>query len=120
MSTSDHAEIEQFLAGKSAHTQELFFRFIAEFETVGEIILHPAKTMIGIGNGKKRVVYINQLGKNFIHAVFIFKEPHFDNLCFQKIAQVPEMKQFNHHFRMLALEDINAEVRMFMKMALEQ
>lgn len=111
--------VNQFLAGKSEHTLDLFHHFIAEFERVGEIMLHPAKTMIGIGNGKKRVVYINQLGKDFLHAVFIFKEPHEKNFCFLKIAQVPEMKQFNHHFRMLRLEDVNEEVKRFMKLALE-
>ncbi len=111
--------VNQFLAGKSQHTLDLFHHFIAEFESVGEIMLHPAKTMIGIGNGKKRVVYVNQLGKDFLHAVFIFKEPHEDNFCFQKIAQVPEMKQFNHHFRMLQLEDVNDEVKRFMKLAME-
>ena len=43
---------------------------------------------------------------------FPFKQPYPDNLCFQKIAQVPGeiAHQFNHHFRMLQKEDLNEEV----------
>ncbi|MDB5142580.1 MAG: hypothetical protein JWQ66_1293, partial [Mucilaginibacter sp.] len=40
-----------------------------------------------------------------------------DNLCFQKIQQVPGRNVIYHHFRMLQLEDINEEVRKFMKLA---
>jgi hypothetical protein len=76
--------------------------------------------MIGIANDKKRIAWITQLGKNFIHVVFPFKQPYPDNLCFQKIAQVPgDAHQFNHHFRMYNTEDVNDEVKKFMKMALE-
>jgi hypothetical protein len=75
--------------------------------------------MIGIANLHKRIAYITQLGKNFIHVVFPFKERFEDNLCFQKIAQVPGELQFNHHFRMLHKDDLNDEARKFMKMAYE-
>ncbi len=74
--------------------------------------------MIGIATPRKRIAYITQLGKSFIHVVFPFEKPYSDNLCFQKIAQVPgDTKQFNHHFRMLAKADINKEVLTFMKLA---
>jgi hypothetical protein len=74
--------------------------------------------MIGIDNWNKRIAWITQLGKNFVHVVFPFKQAYEDNLCFQKIAQVPgDAKQFNHHFRMLLKEDINEEVLKFMKLA---
>lgn len=76
--------------------------------------------MIGLDNGTKRVAYITQLGKNFIHVVFPFKQEYPDNLCFQKIAQVPGQRQFNHHFRMLMPEDLNEEVLTFMKLAFEE
>ena len=80
--------------------------------------MHPAKTMIGIATSQKRIAYITQFGKNFIHVVFPFEKPYADNLCFQKIAQVPgDDKQYNHHFRMLAKEDVNREVIKFMKLA---
>jgi hypothetical protein len=96
----------------------LFEHFISEFKKVGKVTLKPAKTMIGIANDNKRIAYVTQLGKSFIHVVFPFKQPYPDNLCFQKIAQVPGEQQFNHHFRMLELSDVNAEVRKFMKKAL--
>ena len=110
--------IADFLAGKSQHTVELFQHFIAEFNSVALIEVSAAKTMLGISNMHKRIAWVTQLGKNFIHIVFPFKEPHYENLCFTKIAQVPgDNKQFNHHFRMLHKEDINDEVKYYMKLA---
>jgi len=112
--------IQDFLKGKTDRTLELYHHFISEYKKLGAVTLHPAKTMIGIANDKKRIVWITQLGKNFIHVVFPFKQPFPDNLCFQKIAQVPgDAHQFNHHFRMYYTEDVNDEVKKFMKMALE-
>jgi hypothetical protein len=111
-------KIDTFLAGKSAHTLELFHHFITEFEVLGEIKLEATKTMIAVDNGQKRIAWITQLGKNFIHVVFPFKEPYYDNLCFQKVAQVPGSNQFNHHFRMLAKEDLNDEVKTYMKLSI--
>ncbi len=113
----EEKELQSFLSGKSEYTLALFDHFINEFQKIGPITIHPAKTMIGIANSQKRVVYITQLGKNFIHVVFPFKEPYVDNLCFQKIAQVPGDMQFNHHFRMLQKEDVNEEVLEFMRLA---
>ncbi len=107
-----------FLNGKSDLTLELLEHFISKFNIVGKVTLHPAKTMIGIVNGNKRVAWITQLGKNFVHVVFPFKQAYPDNLCFQKIAQVPgDANQFNHHFRMYYKEDVNEEMMKFMKMA---
>ncbi len=95
----------------------LFHHFVNEFEKVGDVTLYPAKTMIGVANSHKRVAWITALGKNFIHVVFPFKQPYPDNLCFQKITQVPGDTQFNHHFRMLQKEDVNEEVIEFMGLA---
>jgi hypothetical protein len=105
------------LVGKSAHAVGLFDHFVQQFQEVGDVTLHPAKTMIGVATSRKRIAYITQIGKNFIHVVFPFDKPHPDNLCFQKIAQVPGDNQFNHHFRMLSKEDVNEEIKIFMKMA---
>lgn len=118
MSTSENSSIARFLSGKSEHTLSLFEHFVSEFEALGEIRLEAAKTMIAVDNGEKRIAWITQLGKNFIHVVFPFKEPFYDNLCFQKVGQVPGSNQFNHHFRMLQKEDLNEEVKGFMKRAL--
>jgi len=118
---SNPKTIADFLSGKSALTQSLFHQLVNEYSKLGAVTLHPAKTMIGIDNGKKRIAWITQLGKNFIHVVFPFKQPYTDNLCFQKIAQVPgATKQYNHHFRMYSEEDINEEVIGFMKLAFNE
>ena len=113
-------QVKEFLAGKSEQTITLFNHFIKEFEKIGNISLYPTKSMIGVANSQKRVAWITQLGKNFVHVVFPFEKPYEDNLCFQKIAQVPgDAKQFNHHFRMYNTEDVNAEVKKYMKMAFD-
>ena len=110
--------IADFLSGKSPHTIELFHHFINAFDTIGLIEVSAAKTMIGISNQHKRIAWITQLGKNFMHVVFPFKQAYADNLCFIKIAQVPgDLKQFNHHFRMLSVDDLNDEVVRFMRLA---
>ncbi|MXV50198.1 hypothetical protein GS399_04385 [Pedobacter sp. HMF7647] len=114
---TDEKTVDEFLAGKSEHTRMLFDHFVAEFKKIGNITLHPAKTMIGVAGSHKRIAWITQLGKNFVHVVFPFKEPYIDNLCFQKIAQVPGDDQYNHHFRMLYIEDLNDEVKKFMRLA---
>jgi hypothetical protein len=118
MTPDEEHELSSFLTGKSEHTLLLFNHFVAQFKTVGDVSLHPAKTMIGVANSHKRIAWITQLGKNFIHVVFPFKQEYPDNLCFQKIAQVPgDAHQFNHHFRMLNCDDVNEEVLSFMRMA---
>jgi len=81
----DFSTLAEFLNGKSEYTLMLFYHFVNEFDKVGPITLHPAKTMIGIANSHKRIVYITQLGKNFIHVVFPFRERYEDNFCFNKI-----------------------------------
>ncbi|MCQ6957553.1 DUF5655 domain-containing protein [Mucilaginibacter aquariorum] len=117
MAPSEEYHLSNFLNGKSGHTLALFDHFINSFNTIGKVEVVPLKSMIGLDNGHKRIAYITQLGKNFIHVVFPFKQEYPDNLCFQKIAQVPGQQQFNHHFRMLNLEDVNDEVLGFMQLA---
>ncbi|MBS1635773.1 MAG: hypothetical protein JST26_07595 [Bacteroidetes bacterium] len=117
-SNPEYKALSAFLNGKQEHTLLLFDHFIKQFQKVGDIRMEPTKTMIGISNDHKRIAWVTQLGKNFIHVVFPFKQAYNDNLCFQKVAQVPgDSKQFNHHFRMLYKEDITAEVIDFMKKA---
>ena len=67
--------LDDFLKEKSEHAQMLFDYFIKAYCTVGEIEIHPAKTMIGIDNERKRIAWVTQLGKNFLHVVFPFKQP---------------------------------------------
>jgi hypothetical protein len=113
-------DLSAFFSGKSAQTLMLFNHFVNEYQKIAPVSLYPAKTMIGIANSNKRIAWVTQLGKNFIHVVFSFQREYPDNLCFQKIAQVPgDAQQFNHHFRMYNVEDVNEEVLGFMRMAYE-
>jgi len=115
--TTTSSELEAFLYSKTPHARELFEHFIAQYQKLAPVTVHPAKTMIGIATPRKRICYVTQIGKDFIHVIFPFDEPYLDNLCFQKIPQVPGQQQFNHHFRMYRKEDLNAEVKKFMKLA---
>lgn len=110
--------LDDFLKGKSVHTINLFYHFIDEYKTLGNISVHPTKSMIAIA-AITRMAYIIQLGKSFIDIVFPFKQPYNDNLCFTKIKQVPGTNDYNHHFRMCFQEDVNEEVKGYMKLALQ-
>ncbi len=110
-------EVENFLAGKSEHTMALYHHFLERFGEIGDISLQATKTMIGLSNGNKRIAWVTQLGKNFIHVVFPFREPYLNNLCFQKVGQVPGATQFNHHLRLYFKDDINDEVFRYMQKA---
>ena len=110
--------LDDFLKNKPEHTTELFYHFIKEYKRIGKIAVHPTKSMIAIA-GQKRCAYIIQLGKNFMDIVFPFKQAYDDNLCFTKIKQVPGSNDYNHHFRMYFKEDINEEIKYYMKLALD-
>jgi len=105
---------------KSEHALVLFDHFMAEFQKIGPISVHPHKTMLSIANENKQIAYITQAGKNFIHVVFPFKHRYDDNLCFQRIQEVPGRHVVYHHFRMLHEEDVNDEVRKFMLIAYDR
>lgn len=107
-----------FLRGKSAHTVELFDHLVNEYLQMAPIKVYPTKSMIALGL-RTNFAYVTQLGKNFIDVVFPFKEIYADNLCFTKIKTVPGTNDHNHYFRMYFKEDINEEVRGYMRKALE-
>jgi len=110
--------VEDFLKGKSEHTVELFHYFIEEYRKLGDFVLHPAKSRIAFA-AKIRFGYIHRLGKDFLDVVLTFDKPHEDNLCFYRIGEVPGGKIYQHYLRILHKNDINKEVKRFMKMALE-
>jgi Domain of unknown function (DUF5655) len=111
--------LSDFLQGKSAHTVELFDCVVEEFLAMAPIKVYPTKSMIAFGL-RTNFAYVTQLGKNFIDVVFPFDEIYADNLCFSKIKTVPGTNQHNHYFRMYLKEDINDEVREYMRKSLTQ
>jgi len=121
LATSKDPAVKSFIAGKSATTLALLDYFLKQYEQLNEqIYLYPTKSMLGIGISDRRVAWVTQLGKSFVHIVFPFNKAYTDNLCFQKIAPVPgDPHQVNHHFRMLLPEDVNEEVLQFMRLSLQ-
>ncbi len=107
-----------FLNGKTEYSLGLFRFFVAQLAEMDEIKLRATKSMIAI-ESKTAFAYITQLGKNFMHVVIPFDQPYEDNLCFTKIAQVPGKSQFNHHLRIYFEEDVNEEVKRFLRLAME-
>lgn len=108
--------LADFLNGKSDHTVSLFWHFADSYLQLGKITIHPTKSMIAFA-ARTRIAFVIQVGRNFIDVVFPFEKPYSDNLCFRKIAQVPGSQQYNHHMRVFSKEDINEEVKQFMKLA---
>jgi len=111
-------EPHPLLTNKTAAALALYHAVLEAFGAAGPLTVQYTKTMIGLGNGERRIAYITQVGKNFVHVVFPFKKPYPDNLCFHKIAPVPgDAHQFNHHFRLYATDDLNEELRSFICLA---
>jgi len=111
--------LSDFLEGKPTHTVELFDHLVEEFLAMAPIKVYPTKSMIAFGL-RTNFAYVTQLGKNFVDVVFPFNEIYADNLCFSKIKTVPGTNQHNHYFRMYLKEDINDEVREYMRKSLTQ
>lgn len=110
--------VDDFLKGKSVHTVGLFHFFIDEYKQLGDFVLHPARSRIAFA-AQIRFGYIHQLGKDFLDVVLTFNKPYNDNLCFYRIGEVPGGKYYQHYLRLMQKEDVNDEVRKFMKMALD-
>jgi hypothetical protein len=111
--------LDDFLKGKSEHTVSLFWHFVQCYKELGDVTIHPTKSMIAFA-AKTRFAYVIRLGKDFVDVVLPFSKPYNDNTCFHKIAQVPGSEQYNHHLRLVSSDDINKEVKGFMKMALKE
>lgn len=97
----------------------LFDHLVREFKRIGSVSVRPVKTMIVITTARKGIAYAVP-GKTFLHVVLPFRLPYLDNLCFQKVSRVQGQKQFNHHMRLLSKEDLNEEVKRFLKLAYEE
>jgi len=110
--------LSDLFESKSDQSISLFWHFAESYKQLGNVTIHPTKSMIAFA-ASKRIAYVIQLGKNFIDVVFPFEKAYNDNLCFRKIAQVPGSNQFNHHLRVISKDDINLEVKHFMKLALD-
>ena len=118
MHSCNEKTVNDFLKGKSEDTVRLFYYIIEEYKKMGNFVLHPARSRIAFAS-RIRFGYIHRLGKNFVDVVLTFNKPYYDNLCFYRIGEVPGGKIFQHYLRFFNPEDLNKEVRMYMKMALD-
>ena len=110
--------VDSFFLGKSDHLIDLFQHFIKEYQKLGNFALHPAKSRIAFA-AKIRFGYISRIGIDFIDIALTFNKPYRDNFCFYRIGEVPGGKIFQHYIRLVYKDDINDEVRKFMRMALQ-
>jgi len=110
--------VEDFLQGKPEQIADLFHYFIEEYLKMGPFVLHPARSRIAFA-ADVRFGYFKYIGKDFIDIALTFNKPFEDNLCFYRIGEVPGGKYFQHYLRIMRKEDVNEEVRRYMKMALE-
>lgn len=109
--------LEDWFRGKPVETRSLFDHFVREYKKIGKVTVRPAKSMIVITTPRKGIAYVVPR-KGFIDVTFPFKQAYPDNLCFVKINKVPiGPPQFNHYIRLVSPEDVNEEVKKFMKLA---
>lgn len=111
--------VEDFLEGKPHHIVELFHYFIEEYRKIAHFKLHPAKHRIAFA-ARIRFGYVHRIGREFIDIVLHFPEAHEDNLCFYKIAGIPGGDLWNHYIRIQHKEDLNDEVKKYLRMAYDR
>jgi len=56
-------ELSDFLNGKTQHTTELFHHIVSEYRLIGDVTVHPTKSMISFA-ARTRFAYVIQLGKS--------------------------------------------------------
>ncbi len=110
--------LESFVEKRKPEIAELLYYFLDQYKQIGDFEVHPAKTQIGFG-AKIRFGYIPRVGKDFIDVALTLPRPYRDNLCFYRIGEVPGFPVFQHYVRLLSKDDINDEVKKFMKLALD-
>ena len=103
-----------FLDGKPERGVELFWHFVAEYEKVGPIKLHPVKTRVAL-MVDVRFAAINRVGKDFIDGHLWLKES-IDSPTFYKIEHLGK-SDFIHRFRIRDESDIDDEFRSLMRLA---
>ncbi len=113
---SSNQTIADFMVGKTNQSVQLCQYFIQTYIKIGEITPHATKTMIAF-KADKNFAYVIRLGKDYIDVVLPFKTTYTDNLCFIKIVRVPNSSDYNHHLRIYSIDDINDEVKHYMKLA---
>jgi hypothetical protein len=107
--------VEDFLAGKSSKSVELFDFFLSAYKKIGPFELHPVKTRVALLT-KMRFCSINKIGPNYIDVHLVLTSLFENTLCFHKIDNLAN-RFFVHHFRIYDKNDITDELRKYMAIA---
>jgi len=73
------------LNGKSVHTLALFHHFIEEYQHIGKITVHPARTMIGICNRSETNCLPSPNWVKFYFMLSPFERPFLTIYVFRKL-----------------------------------
>jgi hypothetical protein len=106
--------VEEFLKGKSEKAIRLYHYFLGEYQKIGPIIIHPAKTRITF-MVKVRFSGVSRLGKDYIAGGFWLREK-IESPKFYRIEFIPK-DNYILHFKIYEESDIDKEFRNYMKMA---
>ncbi|MDD2715627.1 MAG: DUF5655 domain-containing protein [Candidatus Wallbacteria bacterium] len=108
------ASEEDFLKGRSAHEVALYRTFVKELESIGPILLAPAKTRVGF---QVRMIFAaaNKLSNGCLDAHVVLAR-RLEKSRFRKIETVSPRNHV-HHFRIERLEDFDTELREWFKEA---
>jgi len=111
---SKSRSLTDWFKGKPPEIRNNFNHFVKLYKAIGDITVRGARNMIVISTERKGIAYIVPR-KSFIDIVFPFATAYMDTLCFHKVVQNSAgKKEFNHHFRLIAKEDVNKEVKGYM------
>ena len=117
---SKSRSLTDWFKGKPREIRNNFDHFVKQYKTIADISVRGAKNMIVISTKRRGIAYVVPR-RSFIDIVFPFERAYLDTLCFHKVVQSPAgKKEFNHYFRMLAKEDVNEEIKKYMKEAYQR
>ncbi|TAK52498.1 MAG: hypothetical protein EPO24_15205 [Bacteroidetes bacterium] len=106
--------VKEFFNGKPKEMYALYKYYLHEFKKFGPVIVHPVKTRIAF-MVEVRFSGVTRVGKNFLASGLWLTEPH-PNKKFSRIEKIAD-NCYLHRFKLYRKEDIDDELRAFMRMA---
>lgn len=108
------ASESDFLKNRSRHEVALYKALVRELESIGPILLAPAKTRIGF---QVRMIFAaaNKFSNGSLDAHVVLARRR-DSPRFKKVETISPRNHV-HHFRLQKIEDIDDEVRSWLREA---
>jgi hypothetical protein len=107
--------LQKFLTNRPEASINLFRHFLSEYRKIGPFDLHVVKTRVALLT-KMRFCAINKMARDYIDVHLVLTQPFVEQDCFRKIENIGD-RFFVHHLRIKSKENINREVKKFMKLA---